>query len=199
MATLTAPHLCRTSCGHQSWHVTSASFPSDGTHASLCAWSCCSAWTNAPELLLLLSPRPRPKTSSSPKPPSSECVVRYYIHRFGPHPATCIKPQQIFCLTYVISLKYLFDMLIELSLTPLSIVCVKTVSVWGLSFGEFIIDCSFAMKWHKFKAIIRHWEGELLLWRLYPLVWGNLLSFSDIFYGKQGICSSAPVSQSCIP
>lgn len=142
MATLTAPHLCRTSCGHQSWHVTSASFPSDGTHASLCAWSCCSAWTNAPELLLLLSPRPRPKTSSSPKPPPSECVVRYCIHRFGPHPATRIKPQEIFCLTYVISLKYLFDMLIEPSLTPLSIVCVKTVSVWGLSFGEFIIDCS---------------------------------------------------------
>lgn len=74
METLTAPRRCRTSCGHPSWHASSASSPSGGTHALLCVWSCCFAWTNAFDFLLSPSLRPCPKTSSLPKTPSSKCM-----------------------------------------------------------------------------------------------------------------------------
>lgn len=60
METRTGPHQCRTSCGLQLWHATSASFPSGGTHVLLCAWSCCSAWTNAAKPLLVSAAPPTP-------------------------------------------------------------------------------------------------------------------------------------------
>lgn len=97
----------------------------------LCMNKC--AWTSPPA-----APEAH-RTSSSPKAPSSECVVRFYTHRFWP--LIQLKPQ-IFHLTCVISLQYMFDMLNELSFTPLFIVSVEPVSLWGLLFRDFIIDCS---------------------------------------------------------
>lgn len=151
METLTALHPSRTSSGRPLWLATSAFSPSDGTLALLCAWSCCSAWRSACESFLLVSLKALSQTLRS---------VWLCIHR---SPEKQIDPE-IFMTSnrfYIrrASIKVgLFDMYNVLSFSLLCL-CYTSLS----HHSQWVAQ--FAMKWHKFKAIISGWgEEAALLW-----------------------------------